>query len=360
MKKAIKWIIAIPGIVVILFAFVLLFFTLTAYQPPAEEKIVNLSETQIDEKHPPEEVEILSWNMGYAGLDKNADFILEGGKMGVPKEEKIVRNNLEAIKKVLKKYEADVYFIQEVDTASSRSFYIDQRMEIIKAFGNYKSWYATNYKALFVPSPLKDPIGRVHSGILTLSKWGPDSALRLQLPGDYSWPVRVFHLKRCLSVTHFQSATPDKAWYFINLHLSAYDAGGTLRKQQLDFTKKLMLDLYNQGHYVVLGGDWNSLFPGVARDKFDPHTTQEQHLYWIQKIDKNWTPANWTWAYDIKTPTCRTLEKPYKEYENYRSVIDGFLLSPNVTLMSVKGINLGFEHSDHNPVLLKVKQKQQK
>jgi exonuclease III len=39
------------------------------------------------------------------------------------------------------------------------------------------------------------------------------------------------------------------------------------------------------------------------------------------------------------------------------TVIDFFLLSPNVESISVKCINLSFENSDHNPVLIKIKLK---
>ena len=35
-------------------------------------------------------------------------------------------------------------------------------------------------------------------------------------------------------------------------------------------------------------------------------------------------------------------------------VIDGFLISPNVTVESVQTVDEGFENSDHNPVLLTV------
>jgi len=37
------------------------------------------------------------------------------------------------------------------------------------------------------------------------------------------------------------------------------------------------------------------------------------------------------------------------------TVIDVFLLSPNIKNVSVECINLDFENSDHNPVRIKVK-----
>ncbi len=42
---------------------------------------------------------------------------------------------------------------------------------------------------------------------------------------------------------------------------------------------------------------------------------------------------------------------------NYTSVIDGFLVSPNVEIASVKTLDLGFAHSDHNPVRVKLRTK---
>ena len=36
-------------------------------------------------------------------------------------------------------------------------------------------------------------------------------------------------------------------------------------------------------------------------------------------------------------------------------MIDGFIISPNVELISVETLDAGFEFADHNPVQLKVK-----
>ena len=156
----------------------------------------------------------------------------------------------------------------------------------------------TNFKVRFVPSPIHDPIGRVDSGILTLSRWNSPIAYRYQLPGDFPWPTRIFHLKRCLSVLRIKSAVDNKNWVLINLHLSAYDADGKLRVQQFDFVKDLMLKHYNEGHYVVIGGDWNSLFPNITMDSFGIFNTPEESLFWIQNIRKK--PDTRKMALDIR------------------------------------------------------------
>ena len=62
-------------------------------------------------------------------------------------------------------------------------------------------------------------------------------------------------------------------------------------------------------------------------------------------------------AYDLTVPTCRLLNQPYdpSDTENTQYyAIDGFLVSPNVEVSAVKTLDLGFENSDHNPVLLTV------
>jgi hypothetical protein len=67
-------------------------------------------------------------------------------------------------------------------------------------------------------------------------------------------------------------------------------------------------------------------------------------------------PDGWSFAYDTSTPSCRLLNQAYnpddKENTQYY-VIDGFIVSPNVTVDSVKTLDEGFANSDHNPVLLK-------
>ena len=67
--------------------------------------------------------------------------------------------------------------------------------------------------------------------------------------------------------------------------------------------------------------------------------------------------GNWQFAYDVSVPTCRLLNQPYNpaDAENTQYyVIDGFLVSPNLTVKSVRTQNEEFSFSDHNPVLLTV------
>lgn len=225
------------------------------------------------ESEPPAELSLLSWNLGYCGLDADTDFVLEGGELSRARSKSAVRENLSGILGFLDQNPADIFFLQEVDRKSHRSFRVDQVAALEDAYSTYSAWYGINYNAFFVPFPLFSPIGDVTSGLLSLSKFPATEARRLQLPGQYSWPVRLFHLKRCMLVIHFPSPKADKDWYLIQLHLSAYDRDGSLRKRQLDFVKDYILKLAGLGHLVVIGGDWNSFFPGIEKDSFGPYRT---------------------------------------------------------------------------------------
>ena len=74
-------------------------------------------------------------------------------------------------------------------------------------------------------------------------------------------------------------------------------------------------------------------------------------------LTEDMLPEGWSYAYDLSVPSCHLLNQPYDpaDTENTQHyVIDGFILSPNVTLESVETLDQGFIASDHNPVLLRV------
>jgi endonuclease/exonuclease/phosphatase family metal-dependent hydrolase len=336
-------------VLVLLPVLTLLFFTAAAYNPPAETPLepVITPEPQA-ESGAPGDLRIVTWNLGYGGLDDKTDFVMEGGTMALPRSRQAVEDSLTAMGDFLAAREADVYFLQEVDRASSRSYKINQIEYLSPLFTDYFGWYARNYKALFVPYPLSSPLGKVDSGLLTLSRFSSPQTVRYQLPGSYSWPVRIFHLKRCAVFLRFPSPVEGKDWCLFNIHLSAYDSG-TMRKEQLAFLKDRIQELYAQGHYVVVGGDWNSLFPGIGMDHFGPHTTPQESLFWVQEIPAGWSLPGWNWSFDPRVPTSRALNQPYRDGENFVTVIDGFYVSPNVEIREIQGFDLRFEWTDHNP-----------
>lgn len=353
--KAVKIIFIVLGALIVLFGGTLGVLTLTTYDPPAREMLTPFH--QGGEEREPFSLRLVTWNLGYCGIDAETDVFIEGGSMSRARHADAVREALSGITSFLYGQDADVMFLQEVDRKAKRSFTIDQAAHLATAFGDYQSFFAVNYKSPFVPVPLSAPMGGVLSGIMTIGRYKAESAARFQLPGEYAWPVRIFHLKRCALVTILPSHDPERRWYLINIHLSAFDSGD-LRTSQLGFIKDRILEYAEEGHYVVVGGDWNAMFPGVSKDQFAPYTTPEENLDWLFRIPEGWTPEGWQWCFDPQVPTARSNDRTYIPGETYQTIIDGFLVSPNLEVTEVSAYNLGYLHSDHHPVAVTVRPKE--
>ncbi|MBN2498889.1 MAG: endonuclease/exonuclease/phosphatase family protein [Deltaproteobacteria bacterium] len=299
---------------------------------------------------PANRLRLLTWNIGYAGLGKTADFFMDGGARVNPPREEVEANLANVSAFLARQSGADVLLLQEVDRDSARSFGIDQAAHLAAALPDHAYSFAPNFKVAFVPYPLTEPIGRVYSGLLGFSRQRIDRAVRFQLPGSYAWPVRVFHLKRCIQEIRLRA--PDgRDWVVLHLHLSAFDSGGTLRRQQMDFLRRRMLQLYADGHHVLAGGDWNQAFPGLDAASF-PHRAHVPD--WFQRVPEGWTPEGWTWAFDRETPSLRATNRPYMPGESFVTSVDGFLLGPDVELVRVETEDLHFGPSDHHPVIVEV------
>jgi endonuclease/exonuclease/phosphatase family metal-dependent hydrolase len=341
-KKIFSIILPILGIVIAAPGLALLIFTVNDYRP---EEIITLNIEEGTSNPLPDQISITLWNIGYAGLGGEMDFFMDGGTK-VRAEEAQSERYLEGITTFLKNNSADIFLLQEVDLNSTRSYGRNQVEEITSGFPAYDWSFAFNFNVPYVPVPLSSPLKRVRSGLLSISSGSISSAARYQLPGSYSWPVSAVHLDRCILVTRFDRED-KKQWVVINLHTSAYDTSGQMRVQQLDFIRNFMLEEYKKGNFVVLGGDWNSLLPGIELDSF--RGTEIAPEFYLP-LPENFTPESWQWVFDPKIPTNRSLASAYEEGENFRTIIDGFLLSPNISLVETKTFDQGFRWSDHHPV----------
>ncbi|HNW81745.1 MAG TPA: endonuclease/exonuclease/phosphatase family protein [bacterium] len=350
MKKSVLFITLIPLSVLIIF---LTFAFIFEYRPEAIEQAEFINSGSVEKNV--ENLTILTWNTGYAGLGKNADFFMDGGVSSRPSNENEVKENLNGIVSILRGSEADMMLLQEVDRHSSRTFKIDQSEILKDSYVNFELNYASNFKVLFVPSPLLNPIGIVDSGLLTVSGFKSSvQPLRVSLPIENELPVRLFNLKRCMLVSRYKTVRTGRDLVVINLHLSAYE-NETLKTAQLDFVKKFILDEFSKGNSVITGGDWNHMLPGVKKGTFGKYMTDEQYIKWAAELPENWTPDGWNWAFNKEVPTVRNNEAAYVKGQNFVTVIDGFLVSPDVTVESVTTIETGFEYSDHQPVVMRIK-----
>ncbi|MDI6453385.1 endonuclease/exonuclease/phosphatase family protein [Peloplasma aerotolerans] len=311
-----------------------------------------------------ESLTFMTFNIGYAGLGKDEDFVMDGGKSGRPDSKETVLEYLEGIQSILSEYQADFYLLQEVDQKARRSYSIQQVESIAGHLGDdYSTQFAYNFNVMFVPFPVSfsEHIGYVKSGLATYVNFAVESSERLQFPGAFSWPLRVANLKRAMMVSYLDITDSDKQLVIVNLHMSAYDGDGSLRAQEMDFLKAFMEAEYEKGNYVIVGGDFNQTFPeavGVYE--------VIQDYYVAYPIEDNFLPNGFSFQVDVTTPSCRLLNQPYDpNHENTQYyIIDGFIVSDNITVEKyfesqdtnqAVTLDLGFEHSDHNPVVMKIR-----
>ena len=333
-------------IILILLICAVLWLTIREYRPEKEEALKvpkNTRTLSLDDS-----LRIMTYNIGYAGLDKSEDFFMDGGSKVQPDKKEQVEVNLKGIEKVLTENPADVYFLQEVDKDSKRSFHIDET-EYLKNALDMEGIFACNFKCDFVPYPLP-PIGKVNSGIFTMTDLQVNSAARLALPESFSWPVKTCNLKRCMQETRIPLEGTDVELVLINFHLEAYDDGDGKIAQSKMLAEKLSKE-YEAGNYVIAGGDFNQTFEGM--DKY-PITNTENWVPGI--ISQDTLPEHFSFAVDDTYPTCRLLNAPYTgSYETSQVyVIDGFIVSDNIKVSDISVINTDFEYTDHQPVQMEI------
>lgn len=330
----------------------LIYISLTDYKP---ENVIALEVQHNQDLSLPIEKEfsITTFNLGYGGLDKNEHFFMDGGSNSRASSKEKVEENMLAIADFLKETASDFYFLQEVDRDSTRSYHINEEAYLTEKLPHYSSTFAQNYLVKWVPVPVTKPHGSVNSGLVTLAKYQISESKRLALKGQESWPRQLFELDRSMLEQRIPLAN-GKELLLINAHLSAYDKGGKVRKQQLGFINNYVTKEFEKGNYIIIGGDWNHSIPTTDPNIFP---TTEAWPDWLQMIPEDFLPEGFQWVADKTISTSRTIAKPYVEGENFLSVIDGFLISENIELVSVSGHPLDFEYSDHNPVTVVFKLK---
>ncbi len=325
---------------------------ITEYRPEEVEKIDAVNQSVI-KVQPDSVIRLMTFNIGYASLSETEDFIMDGGVKSKPDSQDLVRDNLAGIKDFVEKNKADIFLFQEVDIASNRSFRINQMDELKGSLPGYAFLYAPNFRVAYVPFPLSvgNMIGKVESGIVVASSFTVNSAVRIQLPGEFSWPVRLANLKRSLIVSRLPVEGTEKELVVINGHLSAYD-DGSMRSQEMERLKGIMEEEYGKGNYIIIGGDFNQTFP-EAEGLF-PMTDTSNFVATV--ISGDFLPSGFRFAVDLTLPTCRLLNKPYNPADPTTQyyLIDGFIISDNITLNSVATVNMNFRYSDHNPVVMEV------
>lgn len=310
-----------------------------------------------------QEYTISTFNIGFGAYTHDFSFFMDSGeffdgtqvsgKWSTAKDKQTVLTNTNGVINEVKKLNADFMFFQEVDEDGDRSHHVNQLMALQTSFADFASVYAQNFHTAKLLYPFNDPHGKTNAGIVTLSNKKIAKAVRRSFPVDESFPNKFFDLDRCFSLSYIPVDGSDKYLCLINVHASAYDEGGVIRKQQMQMLNQVMTAEKDAGNYVVVGGDFNH---DIA-DSHNAFATQMKKPGWVFEMSNNDLADGFRFATAKNAPTCRSTDVAYTKGVNYTVVVDGFILSDNVESISVQNIDLDFKYSDHNPVVLKFKLK---
>jgi len=360
-KRIIGIVLALILVVVLIVGGYVLYVVATFYriEDNLTLEISNNSDTMIELD---KEYEIMTFNIGFGAYEQDYSFFMDTGEMktgekvtgiyGKGKSKESVLRNTNKSMEIAKSYDMDFYLFQEVDTDSDRAFHINQADIVSDNFDSYASLFGQNFHSAFLALPLSDMHGAADAGIMTLSKYRVDGAVRKQYAIPEGFPAKYMDLDRCFTISRFDLEN-GKQFVLINSHLSAYDEGGITRRKQVEELDEVLKEEYEKGNYVIVGGDFNH---NIASGKYD-YPTEQIKPYWIYDLkDEDLTEGYTIVVADNveKVGTCRAAEIPYEKGVNHIDVLDGFIISDNISAIA-KNIDTEFIASDHNPVILKFK-----
>lgn len=304
---------------------------------------------------------ISTYNIGFGAYSQDFSFFMDSGVMknwkkvsgtgSTAKNKQTVLTNTNGAINAVKAEDCDFMFFQEVDTDATRSHKVNQYDMLSSAFSGYGTTFASNFHSGFLFYPITDPHGYVNAGIATYSKYKINEAERRSFPVDNGFLAKFFDLDRCFSVQKLPIEGSEKQLVLINLHLSAYDKGGKIRAQQLEMLNAVLKEEYDNGNYVVAGGDFNH---DIA-DSLNMFETEQQIPEWVFQLSNSDLAEHFSFSASTNAPTCRSTDMAYKKGVNYSVVLDGFIVSDNITVVSNNNIDTDFMYSDHNPATMTFK-----
>ncbi len=304
---------------------------------------------------------ISTYNIGFGAYSQDFSFFMDTGDTldgkhlkgtgSKAKDKNTVINNTTGAVNTIKDLDVDFAFFQEVDIKATRSYKYNQYEHIQNNFAEYSSSISSNFHSAYLFYPIFDPHGKTEAGIATLSKYNISSATRRSLPIDESFPTKFFDLDRCLQVTRLPIENSQKELVLINVHLSAYDEGGVIRKAQMDLLNSIFAEESSKGNYVLAGGDFNH---DIA-SSIGLWETNREVPTWVYVLQDSDLCEGYRFVSSNNAPTCRSTDTEYIKGESFTVVLDGFIASNNIETININNIDTDFQYSDHNPAHLTFK-----
>ncbi len=298
-----------------------------------------------------EQYRICSYNVGFGAYTPDYSFFMDGGEYSRCYSRESAAAAINGAAALVQSYEPDFLIFQEVDLDATRSHHVDQDALITAAFPDYSKSFAVNYDSAYLFYPFHEPIGKSVSGISLYSRFPITESVRRSLPISESFS-RFLDLDRCYSVSRIP-AENGKELCIYSVHLSAYGNSDAIREGQTSMLFADMQSELEQGNYVICGGDFNHDLKAHESDT-------EGREGWAYPFPRSRMPQGLHFAMDLLTEeeweglndTNRNADIPYTPGVSHTNILDGFIISDNIQLISYENVDTGFLYSDHEPVFM--------
>ena len=229
---------------------------------------------------------------------------------------------------------------------------MNQREMLTEGLADYSSVFANNFHSAYLLYPFHEPHGAVQAGMLTFSRYQIAENIRRQFPVSDAFITKFTDLDRCFLVSRLP-VEGGKELVLIQVHLSAYDKGGTIRAKQLELLNQVLAEEREKGNYVIAGGDFNHDIAG----SIDTFPSEQKIPEWVYQLSEEDLAEGYHFVKAEnaeEVPTCRGADIPYEKGVTYTVIVDGFIISDNIEAVA-ENIDAGFQYSDHNPVVMEFK-----
>jgi hypothetical protein len=346
------WIVLLLVLVYISFTYIRQY--LLRYTPAETEAVEHTIPTAPDEVFFIDEYEvfarILSWDIGNGIKGHLQENYRDGGQMSKPEKDDF-QTNLQGIISTLGHFDyVDFILLQNVDTGSNRSYYVNQHQMITTSLPEHGHGFSLNAASPFVAWPPFKPEGKIQSGISIFAKLPFEELTRYAFPKVLVAVADPLTETGCFQLARFNLKNGTQLVIF-NIQNAFFKMTPEHRLSRLMMIKSQMLHEYANGNFVVAGGCW-----AVNPSGFDitAFTSGDAAYAFSVPMEQSFFPMGWQIAFDKEKPGYRMTDKIYTKGKTPCTIIDFFIVSPNVEINNCKTIMTGFEYSNHNPIMLEI------
>ena len=313
-------------------------------------------------------LDCITYNMSYGIMDPDFTYYkaenkmangssTKGGSSRATNKDRVIINANGSAELVGKGVNSSVDFIlfQDIDVDSTRSYYVDQKEILTNSLSSMAGVFAETGSSNYVVSPISSPLGRTDSRMATFSDKYISFRIRYSLPSNSEFMTKYGTNDNCVILTRFKT-TGSSMLSIINVNVGIYE-DEDIRQKDLEALLKIMdYELNTKGNYCLVGGSFGYLLNGTDGEFLN----NMQSPSWSKNLPDTFNAdvlngigysiARDEVAIDQNIGTVRDMSVSYSKGGSFEAIVDGFIVSKNISVDNVSVIDNGYLYSSHNPV----------